>query len=155
MKNLYIGIITLLFFFGSCKKEENRFTTLEKTNWLLYEWENNTSDGRFSEKWSRQNDSTFYAESFFIANQDTLFAETIQLIQQENDLLLIVSVPNQNKEKPVTFRLTKLTENEFVFENPAHDYPKKIQYKLINNDSLYAEINGRGKKEGFPFKKVK
>ena len=121
----------------------------------MHEWENNTSDGRFSEKWSRQNDSTFYAESFFIANQDTLFAETIQLIQQEDDLLLIVSVPNQNKEKPVTFRLTKLTENEFVFENPAHDYPKKIQYKLINNDSLYAEINGNGKKEGFPFKKVK
>jgi hypothetical protein len=153
MKNKYIAIIALLFLFIACKKEENRFSTLEKANWVLQEWENKTPDGDFSEKWRRQNDSTFYAESFFIAKQDTLFAETIQLIQRDTSLVLIIAVPNQNEEKPVTFKLTSLTDKEFIFENPTHDFPKKIRYTLVNQDSLYAEISGDGKKQGYPFKK--
>ena len=155
MKNKYFAIIVLLVFFVACKKEENRFDKLEKTNWLLNQWENKTSDGDFSEKWIQKNDSTFYGESYFIANQDTLFAETLQLIQCDTSLVLIISVPNQNEEKPVTFNLTSVTEKEFVFENPTHDFPKMIRYTLVNQDSLYAEISGDGKKQGFPFKKVK
>lgn len=155
MKNKYFAIIALLVFFVACKKEENRFDKLEKTNWLLHIWENNTSDGVFSEKWIQKNDSTFYGESYFIANQDTLFAETLQMIQRDTNVVLIITVPNQNEEKPVTFNLTSVTEKEFVFENPTHDFPKMIRYTLVNQDSIYAEISGDGKKQGFPFKKVK
>ena len=93
-------------------------------------------------------------ESYFINGKDTLFAEIVRLEQQENDLFYIVSVPNQNEEKPVAFKLTSSTSDYLVFENPAHDFPKKITYKLVNKDSLYAEISGDGKKQGFPFKKA-
>lgn len=30
-----------------------------------------------------------------------------------------------------------------VFENPAHDYPNKIVYQKVGNDSLVAEIFGK------------
>lgn len=155
MKNKYIAIISLLFFFISCKKEGNRFETIQKGNWLLNQWENKTPDGVFSEKWIQKDDSTFYGESFFIAKQDTLFAETMEIIQRDTSLVLIISVPNQNEEKPVTFNLTSIAEKEFIFENPKHDFPKKIRYTLVNPDSIYAEISGDGKKQSFPFKKVK
>ena len=30
-----------------------------------------------------------------------------------------------------------------MFENPGHDFPKKISYTKITNDSLVAEISGQ------------
>ena len=116
-------------------------------------WENNTPDGIFSEEWKIENDSVFTAKSFFIKENDTLFSETIRLEQKENNLFMIVTVPNQNEEKPVAFKLTSSTSDFLVFENPEHDFPKKITYKLVMKDSLYAEISGNGKSQGFPFKR--
>jgi hypothetical protein len=46
-----------------------------------------------------------------------------------------------------------------VFENPKHDYPKKITYTKINDDSLVAEISGildgKPSSEKFSMKKNK
>jgi hypothetical protein len=94
-------------------------------------------------------------ESYFININNTLFAEKVRLEQRKNDLFYIVSVPNQNEEQPVAFKLTSSTNDYLVFENPEHDFPKKITYKLVTKDSLYAEISGDGKSQGFPFTKIK
>jgi hypothetical protein len=46
-----------------------------------------------------------------------------------------------------------------VFENPKHDYPKKITYTQITEDSLEAEISGilegKASSEKFSMKKIK
>jgi hypothetical protein len=55
--------------------------------------------------------------------------------------------------------MTKSNENEITFENPKHDFPNKIVYTKITNDSLVAVIYGKkdGKemRENFPMKKTK
>ena len=67
------------------------------------------------------------------------------------------AVRSQNNEAPVTFYCTKISENEIVFENPKHDFPSKIVYKLITKDSIVASIHGinKGKEvsEFFPMKR--
>jgi hypothetical protein len=153
MKNKIFGLIILTISCFSCQ-EKPAFSKLKKANWFLGRWENKTPDGIFSEEWKTENDSVLVGESYFINGKDTLFAETVRLEQKGNDLFYIVSVPNQNDEKPVAFKLTSSTSDYLVFENPEHDFPKKITYKLVNKDSLYAEISGNDKSEGFPFKKV-
>jgi hypothetical protein len=69
------------------------------------------------------------------------------------------TVKGQNSDKPVTFKLTNSTEKQLVFENPKHDYPKKIIYTQINEDSLVAEISGilegKATSEKFSMKKTK
>ena len=154
MKNKIYVLFLLAICCFSCEQKSKTYAELEKASWFLGRWENKTPEGTFSEEWKTENDSVLVGESYFINGKDTLFAETVQLEQQENDLFYIVSVPNQNKEKPVAFKLTSSTSDYLVFENPAHDFPKKITYKLVNKDSLYAEISGDGKKQGFPFKKA-
>jgi hypothetical protein len=32
--------------------------------------------------------------------------------------------------------------NEVVFENPEHDFPKRIGYRLVSADSLEAWVDG-------------
>ena len=149
----------------SCKKETNiqkpekKFLELEKANWFLGRWENESAEGLLSESWKKENDSTFYGETYFVVENDTVFAEKIQLEERNGKLNYVVSVRNQNDEKPVSFELNKNSNKQLIFENPSHDYPTKITYNHVGADSLVAEISGMkdGKleKELFKMKKVK
>lgn len=156
------AIVTILLCF-SCKekdiveKRETQYSILQKANWFLGRWENNSPEGNLSESWVKQNDSTFNGESYFVIENDTVFAESIQLEERKNQLLYVVTVPNQNEEKPVSFTLTKDSSNQLVFENPNHDFPNTIIYNKVGKDSLVAEISGMkdGKKASQLFKMIK
>ena len=162
MKKSYsiLLIIILLFPFVSCKNSNDKnktFEQIEKVNWLLGSWENKSEEGTLSEIWEKKNDSTLVGESYFIRENDTLHSERIEVKQKGEDLLYIPTVKGQNNDKPITFKLTLATENEYTFENPAHDYPQKIVYKMVNANSLVTTISGiqQGKNsvESYPMTK--
>jgi hypothetical protein len=160
----FVLIVTLLI---SCKKENKSVITSEiktydqltKANWLIGEWENIKGESAFYENWIKKTDSSFIGKSYVLAGKDTVFNENVILEQQNDSLFYIVSIENQNEEKPVSFYLSSASSNQLVFENPKHDFPTKIVYNKINNDSIFAEISGKqeGKevKESFPMKKNK
>jgi hypothetical protein len=149
------SLLLLFVLIISCQQKTD-YSELEKASWFLGRWENKTPEGIFSEIWKTENDSVFFGESHYVVKNDTIFSETVKLIQSKDSLLYIVTtIPPTNGVKPVTFKLTSSTSDYLVFENPEHYFPKKITYKLVNQDSLYAEISGDGKKQGFPFKRVK
>jgi hypothetical protein len=137
----------------SCNKNNEATTTvttanaktyaeIEKASWLLGSWGNTSPEGILSEKWIKTNDSILHGESYFVVNKDTVFSENIQLEEADGKLAYIVTMPGQNNEKPVRFDMTVHTDKQIVFENPAHDFPNKIAYNKITNDSLVAEISG-------------
>lgn len=139
---------------------------LDQANWFLGIWQNSTPDGVFTERWEQKNDSLYLGNSTVVVGKDTVFYESIDLQKTNNDWKYIVSVKNQasstsasNNEQPVSFKLTSVTPTQLVFENPQHDFPTKIIYTQINNDSIVAEISGiiKGveKKELFPMKRIK
>jgi hypothetical protein len=144
---LFLGTTVII----CCKKEaidqpEKQYAEIEKANWFLGRWENNSAEGNLSENWKKVNDSTFFGECYFVINNDTVFAEHISLEERNGKLSYIASVPNQNNEQPVPFVMTEGTGQKLVFENPNHDYPTTIIYNQVGKDSLVAEI--RGAKEG-------
>ena len=54
---------------------------------------------------------------------------------------------NQNAGKPVEFKMSAATPDSFVFENPAHDFPKKIIYQFVRGkNQILASIEGNGKR---------
>ena len=155
-----ITLVLLLLAIVSCKNSEsNEKDKIKVARWLLGNWENKLADGKLSETWKKVNDSTFQAQSYFIKEKDTLHFETITLKQKGEELTYDAAVKGQNGDKPVTFKLTNLTEKQLVFENSKHDYPKKISYTQITEDSLVAEISGilagKPSSEKFSMKKIK
>ena len=120
-------------------------------------WHHSSTEGDATEKWSPGNDSIYTAESFITVKNDTVFYETVSLEQRDSSLYYIVSAKGQNTGGSVSFKLTSDSDTTLVFENPDHDFPKKITYNRIGDDSLFAEIsgevNGKERSEGFPFKK--
>ena len=72
-------------------------------------------------------------------------------IEAREDGVFYVAQPNGNP--PTEFRMTRVSGSEAVFENPQHDHPKIIRYRL-SDDALVAEIEGDEGKQEFRFEKV-
>ncbi|SCY87619.1 DUF6265 family protein [Flavobacterium caeni] len=145
---------------ASCGKQKDEPAhQINKAEWFLGNWGHQTPQGDLSENWEKINDSTYHGASYFIKGKDTLFAESIVLSEVKGDLLYNVTVPGQNGDLPVAFKMTSGTANQLVFENPSHDYPKKITYRLVNQDSIVAEISGtqegKAMSETFPLGRLK
>lgn len=155
MKKITLTFIAILTF-ASCKKSE-KVNKMMAVDWMVGSWENDTEQGKLTETWEKANDSTLNGTSYFIKDKDTLNNETIILSQKGNDLFYIPTVIGQNNNEPVTFKLTKGTATQLVFENPKHDFPRKITYRQITKDSIVAEIsgieNGKPASETYPMKR--
>ena len=135
------------------------FSEIKNATWLIGKWQNNSPQGNATEVWEQKNDSTFVGKSCFVVGKDTVSSESLRLEQNGKELFYIPTVSNQNNQQPVKFVLTSSTPKQLIFENPKHDFPQKITYTQITNDSLMAEISGMldGKQnvQNFPMSRVK
>lgn len=122
--------------------EKPRYELLRQASWLLGSWQHQMSEGTITEEWKSMNDSVFSARSFFVSGTDTSAGETITLEQRGKELYYIPVVKNQNEGKPITFRLSSGAGDELTFENPEHDFPQKIVYKKLREDSMLTEVSG-------------
>jgi hypothetical protein len=146
--------VTLLFALGlfSCQPAASEM------DWLVGSWQHTTAAMDFHENWSKIDTQHYRGESYILVKKDTVFYEQIDLVQTKMGWDYSVAVRNQNKEQAVTFSSIEMTNDTFVFENKKHDYPNRIVYKKIREDSLVATIFGtqKGKpvSEDFQMKKT-
>ncbi len=98
-------------------------------------------------------------KSYKLKDADTLLLENISLRRNGKDVFYIPVTINQNNQKPVKFKMASSGNNKFVFENPAHDYPKRIVYEIVNADSVHAFIDdgndASGKRMHFYYSRIK
>ena len=152
---LFSAICLLLFSCTTTSKNEK----IKASEWLLGEWINQTKEGIVIETWSKPNDSTLTAGSFFIKEKDTLHFENIVLKEKEGELVYETIIQGQNNDKPIVFPLLLETENELVFENLTNDYPQKIKYQRNSKSAITISISGKQAKklvsEQFKMTKIK
>lgn len=163
MKRIFLITIAILSIISCKKRDENGniiiYEELYKSHWLLGEWAKTDSLGTLKEIWETKDDSTYFGQSYYIQGKDTVHKETIELMQDKEFLFYIPTIQGENNNQPVSFQMTKDEDSLLVFENPKHDFPKKIEYKLLKNNSILATIsgklNGKNNSEKFEMQKVK
>ncbi len=125
---------------------------LTKAEWLIGRWENNSEEGNLSETWTKTEDGSLEAKTYFVIGTDTVFREHVRLEEKDGVVSYLANVSGQNGGSPVAFKMTKMEGHTMVFENPNHDYPTMITY-VHKGDSVIAEIsgnqNGKPAKERF------
>lgn len=125
--------------------------SLEGLNWIAGCWEAN-KNGRFStERWTKPIGNMMLSTAQTVRNGKTVSFEYLRIVQTDEGIYYI-SKPSQNKEE-TSFKLIKFSPNEVVFENPEHDFPQRIIYRLEKDKSLFARIEGKnnGKEMGIDF----
>jgi len=135
------------------KTETDKYSQFQKTIWLIGNWQKQTEKGVLTESWQKLDDSTLVGQSYFIVGPDTLSSESIRIEQRNRKLFYIPTVQGQNNGLAVNFTLTSATDSAMIFENAEHDFPQKITYMKVKDDSLHAEIsaiaNGKLKSQRF------
>ena len=145
-------IIVLIAF----RKQETGF---EKLYILEGTWKAETRRGAIYEEWKKESAISMKGRSYKLKDADTLLLENVSLVQEEKDVFYIPVTINQNNQQPVKFRMASSANDKFVFENPAHDYPKRIVYEIVNADSVHAFIDdgnkASGKRRHFYYRRLK
>jgi len=138
----YSILFTALLLSGCGDKKKDKQETVSRFNWLSGKWAMKESDGMVTEQWKNSSDSLMEGKSDFIKGDSVIPFENIRLFRRGNDFYYEARAAGQNNEQPVEFKLTSFSDTGFVAENPQHDFPKRITYKLVNKDSIHAFVDG-------------
>ena len=129
---------------------------LSKLAWLEGSWEGVSGETVMREKWNKVNDALMTGSAHVLVEKDTVFSERIRIMAVDTSVLYVVFIPGVPDS--TSFALTSYENDEAVFENPDHDFPKRIVYRKVGSDSLYAYIegpvDGEVKREVFPYKRI-
>lgn len=151
--NQFKYILLSLIIIISCQGRNDAVSQsldMESLNWLEGTWNRVGTNDFAHERWEKVSSTEWNGWGITFKGADTSFVEKIKIIKQDNNLYYVADVP-ENQE-PVYFKFISMTKNGFVCENPDHDFPKRIEYKL-NGNNLSAIISGDGKSIPFNFQK--
>lgn len=123
--------------------------------WLIGTWTLQAKQGSIVESWTAEDDSTLVGRSVRIRSAgDSLVLETLRL-EHRNGLWRYVSTVNgQNNNEPVAFVIIFSKGNEFIAQNPTHDFPQRIAYRRLGNmlfASIEGVLNGKFEKRNFDY----
>lgn len=130
--------------------------TLTDISWISGDWQ--TAPGgkaQIEEHWTRVAGATMMGMSRTLAGEKTVEFEYLR-IEQRADGIFYVAHPKA-RCPGTDFKLTRASATEAVFENPHHDFPKRIIYRKTADDSLTASIDGvEGTKSiSYAYKRIK
>jgi hypothetical protein len=134
---------------------EDSLATLQALAWISGNWDGPHGRTHIEERWTDIGGNMMLGVSRTLAGGKTVFFEFLR-IEARADGVYYVAQP---KGRPGTdFKLTRHSATEAVFENPAHDFPKRIIYRRNPDGSLTARIDageGSAKSEEFHLRPLK
>jgi Domain of unknown function (DUF6265) len=154
----FCAIVFVLLLSGFVPGTAGKKKTFKQLYMLEGVWRMQTKNGAIHEVWRKVSKHYLSSTGFFVKGKDTIVTERVSLQNLEKGIYYTSTVEEQNNRRPVSFKLTSSNGSVFTFENPLHDFPRRIVYELVNNDSLHAWIDGgpegTGKRNDFYYKRI-
>jgi hypothetical protein len=112
---------------------------VDSLRWLAGCWRFSTPRVVVDEQWMTPSGGTMLGMSRTVSNGRYREHEFLRIYAAGDT---VVYAANPSGQKPTEFRSTLVTASEVVFENPAHDFPQRVRYRLVSHDSLMATVEG-------------
>jgi hypothetical protein len=140
-------LLTLLILFSAdLTFAQSRFPDFLQGTWKM-------ENKEIYEHWDKLNGSSLKGFSYELKDKQMIISEYLDISETKNEITYTATVLNQNQGKGVSFRLTK-TDSTFTFENPHHDFPKRIVYQKLNDNDIFVQVSD-GKQKGFAYRMQK
>lgn len=107
--------------------------------WLTGCWAADGKEDGSIEQWSRPAGGTLFGFSRVVRNGQTVAFEYLRIVSEGDDIVLVASPSGQ---PTASFSLTSMTGDSVTFENPDHDFPQRIIYRLDDHEKLVGRIEG-------------
>ena len=153
MRSIRIGLACALVFVaistillpGSAATNEN--LKIEDLAWISGDWETTSGPLQIEEHWTRVAGGSMIGMGRTVAKGKTVFFEYLR-IEARPDGIYYVAHP---KARPGTdFKLVRVEGQSAVFENLAHDFPKRLIYRRNADGSLTTRVEGDGTEKEKP-----
>jgi hypothetical protein len=102
------------------------------------------------EMWELISDRTMTGQSFRVREGEQVITEYLEIKQINEQIIYTATVLNQNDGAGIEFVLSQPDSQTWIFENPDHDFPKKILYQKRSSDVVYVEVSDGGDR-GFAY----
>jgi dipeptidyl aminopeptidase/acylaminoacyl peptidase len=121
--------------------QASQSSVIDRAGWLAGCWEMRAPNRVTMEMWMPPSGGMMLGASRTTVGASTREFEQIRL-HAAGDTLVYTALPSGQRE--AAFRSTSVSATELVFENPAHDFPRKITYRRVGEDSVVARVEGPG-----------
>lgn len=114
--------------------------SVDRLAWLAGCWEGTLSNGAsYEEVWLGPRGGTLIGMARMVRDGQTSSFDFMRVVDDEGTLVFIAQPSGQEVTR---FRATEVTSEGATFENPDHDFPQKVLYRLTPPDGLVARIEG-------------
>ncbi|MBK6731326.1 MAG: hypothetical protein IPG60_10315 [Bacteroidetes bacterium] len=134
----YTFILLILFFV------ELTFAQTNLPDFLQGTWK--IENQEIYEHWDKLNENTIKGFSYNLKDGQMIISEYLDISVIKKEIIYTATVLNQNQGKGINFKLTK-ADSTFTFENPNHDFPKKIVYQKLNDTEIFVHVSDGEQKE--------
>ncbi len=129
---------------------------VDRMSWMAGCWEGTLGNGAsYEEVWLAPRGGMMLGMARMSRDGRTLSFEFASLGEQDG---AVVYSAQPSGRPPTPFRAKEISRSAATFENPAHDFPQRVIYRLAGPDELHARIEGErgGQLRGmdFPMKRV-
>jgi hypothetical protein len=149
MKNVRNGLL-LVVFLAACATIAPAQTcdSLDAVYWLLGDWQASIGEDMTVESWRAGGPGTFegFAETRSRASNELINSESLRLVEMSGEVFYIAKV--RHNDLPVAFKMTTCSNNIAVFENPNHDFPRRLEYRFAGEGRITVNVSD-GVDEGF------
>ena len=152
MRKFAATLVCALIFLSCTNTEKGTKEPMMVFDRLIGTWKLANED-QF-EQWKKNEDGSYSSKTFAVAGKDTNVMEDVKIIKEGDKWNFITLVKGQNKGKSVTFTSSILQDTLVQFENPAHDFPRMINYRLASENNMQAFIGGTTDTIYFNFSRV-
>lgn len=134
---------------GDPAKPSSPRRTIADVAWIAGDWQTAPGARQTDERWSPPSGGAMLGTSRTVAGGKMVEFEYLRIMERDG-VLAYIAHPGARSPGTV-FQLTTLTASRAVFENPEHDFPKRIAYEKLADGSLKAVVDGGEGTEAYTF----
>lgn len=116
--------------------------TVRSLAWLAGCWAETTPSRQTLECWTDPQGGLLLGIHRDVVRRDSAERASFEYLRIEDSGQGPVYQASPGGRGPTPFRLTESSENSAVFENPDHDFPRRIVYRLLDDGRLYVTAEG-------------
>jgi hypothetical protein len=148
-----IAIVSSLLLITGIFGQAKSIVQMKDLKWLAGNWEYTSPDKKSTiyEHWTEPANLMLGLGSTVKSGRVSSY-EYLRIFM-DGDSIVYAAKPSNSKGETL-FKLTLFEKNQVVFENPEHDFPKKIKYTKISDREIEVQVTGgAGKGFGYRMKK--
>lgn len=117
-------------------------TTDCEPDWMIGHWEQAGERSIIQESWIRQDADTIlgFGRTIRAATGRVVAQELLRMVRRE-DQLVFEAKPDANPDW-TPFQPTECSGDRLTVENPYHDFPTRLDYRLVAQDTMTVFVSG-------------